>query len=182
MSNEKTSLPRWPPGSTTTTMSKAAKSWESYEQVAQHLLNEFAVHFGLGKVEGKQIVPAESGTTWEIDAKGVKVGEEGFIIVECRRRMGSGLPQESIAALAFRIQDTKAAGAIVVTPLDLQAGAQKVAAYANIVHVKLDPKSTTAEYVMSFLDKVFIGVADPILLKEQVTIEIKREARGQTQT
>jgi hypothetical protein len=104
-------------------MSKAAKTWENYEQVAQYLLDEFAVHFGLGRVEGKQIVPGQSGTTWEIDAKGVKADGEGFVIVECRRHTNSGLPQESLGGLAFRIPDTQVAGAIVVTPLDIQAGA-----------------------------------------------------------
>lgn len=38
------------------------KDWERYEQTAQYLLNAFATHFGLGSVEGKQIVPGESGT------------------------------------------------------------------------------------------------------------------------
>ena len=155
-------------------MTKPTKTWESYEQVAQHLLDDFAVHFKLGRVEGKQIIPGQSGASWEIDAKGVKVDGEGFVIVECRRYTTSGLPQESLGALAFRIHDTQAVGAVVVTPLDLQAGAQKVAAYANIVHVKLSPESTTTEYVMSFLDRVFIGVADTasVSLKERVTIEV----------
>lgn len=155
-------------------MSKSPKTWESYEQVAQHLLDEFAVHFELGHVEGKQIISGQSGASWEIDAKGIKVDGEGFVIVECRRHTTSGLPQESLGALAFRIHDTQAAGAIVVAPLDLQAGAKKIAAYSNIVHVKLSPESTTTEYVMSFLDRAFIGVADTasVLLKERVTIEV----------
>ena len=154
-------------------MSKSEKAWESYEQVAQHLLNEFAMHFGLGRVEGKQIVPGQSGTSWEIDAKGVKGDGVGFLIVECRRRT-KRLPQESIAALAFCIRDARADGAIVVSPLDLQAGAQKVAAYSNIVHVKLSPESTTTEYLLSFLDKAFIRRGDTlsVSIKEHVTIEI----------
>jgi hypothetical protein len=164
-------------------MGKEARAWERYEGVAQHLLNDFAVRFGLGRVEGKQIVSGQSGATWEIDAKGVKVEQEGFVIVECRRHMASGLRQKEIAELAYRIQDTKAAGGIVVTPLDLQAGAQKVAAYENIVHVKLYPESTTTEYVMKFLNSVFIGVADAVLLKDRVTIQISSRAGklGQTQ-
>ena len=48
------------------------QDWERYEQTAQYLLNEFAEHFGLGRVEDKQVVPGASGTEWEIDAKGVK--------------------------------------------------------------------------------------------------------------
>lgn len=30
------------------------KLWRTYQEVAQHLLNEFAAHFGLGHVEGEQ--------------------------------------------------------------------------------------------------------------------------------
>ncbi len=155
-------------------MSKSDKIWESYEQVAQHLLNEFAVHFGLGRVEGKQIVPGESRAVWEIDANGVKVDGEGFVIVECRRHTTSRLSQESLGALAYRTLDTKVAGGIVVTPLDIQAGAKKIAAHSNVVRITLPPESTTTEYVMKFLDRVFIGVADTcsVLLMERVTIEV----------
>ena len=35
----------------------ADHKWESYEQVAAYLLDVFADRFGLGKVEGKQVVP-----------------------------------------------------------------------------------------------------------------------------
>ena len=155
-------------------MSDADKTWESYEQVAQHLLNEFAVHFGLGHVKGKQVVPGRSGTSWEIDAKGVTADGGGFLIIECRRHRKARLPQEAIGGLAFRIHDTGANGAIVVSPLDLQTGAQKVAAYANIVHVKLSPDSTTTEYLLSFLNQVFVGVVDTmaVSITERVTIEI----------
>ena len=67
------------------------KKWESYEEVAQYLLNQFAENFGLGTVEGKQIIPGQSGTNWEIDAKGLITEGEGFLIVECRRYTTSRL-------------------------------------------------------------------------------------------
>jgi hypothetical protein len=57
-------------------MSDNPKPWRTYEEVAQYLLNEFAAHFGLGHVEGKQVVPGQSGADWEIDAKGVAVNGE----------------------------------------------------------------------------------------------------------
>lgn len=131
--------------------------WQTYEEVAQHLLNEFAAHFDLGRVEGKQVVPGESGTEWEIDAKGVTVSGEAFVIVECRRHTTSKLRQENVAGLAYRIEDTGASIGILVTPLDLQGGAEKVAAHANIQHVILDPNSTTTEYVMRFLNCIVTG-------------------------
>jgi hypothetical protein len=86
------------------------KKWESYEEVAQYLLNQLASHFALGHVEGKQVIPGESGINWQIDAKGVASDREGFIIIECRRYTKTKLSQESVAGLAYRILDTGASG------------------------------------------------------------------------
>ena len=141
------------------------KDWERYEQTAQYLLNEFATHFGLGRVEGKQLVPGESGTEWEIDAKGVKVDGEGFLIVECRR-WKSSLSQEHVAALAYRIKDARAQGGILVTPTELQKGARKIAEHESIHHVILDKDSTTEAYVIEFLDKVFVGFRDTLYVSD----------------
>ncbi|MCW5199019.1 restriction endonuclease [Desulfobulbus sp. F4] len=154
------------------------KSWKSYEEVAAYLLNKFAEHFGLECVEGKQLVPGESGTDWEIDAKGVANNGDGFLIVECRRYTTSRLDQESIAGLAFRIQDTGAQGGIVVTPLDLQAGAKKVAAYKNIHHVKLSPDSTTSVYVLRWLKEIFIGLP-PAICGMKASLTIRKFRDGQ---
>jgi hypothetical protein len=150
----------------------SSKAWKSYEEVAQYLLNQFAEHFKLGKVEGEQIIPGESGTKWQIEAKGVKDGEEGFIIVECRRYTKSRLSQESMAALAYRIQDTGAQGGITVSPFEPQSGAKKVAAHSNIQHVILDPKSTTSDYMMRFLNEIFLGISDRVTVKDSVHIQV----------
>lgn len=160
-------------------MSDEETKWRTYEEVAQYLLNEFSTHFGLGRVAEKQLVPGASGTEWEIDAKGVVANGEGFVIVECRRHTTSKLSQECTAGLAYRIIDTGASGGILVTPLDLQAGAKKVTNHAGIHHVILDPESTTTEYVMRFLNNTFIGVGDTcnILLKESVTIEVFQDGK-----
>src|SRR5258706_10891067 len=94
------------------------KPWLSYEKVAQYLLGQFASHFGLGRVEGKQIVPGKrSGSKWEIEAKGVKGGGEGFLIIECRRYTKSRLNQESLGGLEIRPLDTEEDGGIVVIAL-----------------------------------------------------------------
>ena len=153
------------------------KQFESYEQVAQYLLDHFAEAFGLDHVEGKQTVLGQrSGTTWEIDAKGVRIGNDGFLIVECRRHTKSGLKQEELAAVAYRINDTGAKGGIVVSPLELQEGAKRVAAAENIVEVKLNADATKHQYILSFLNKVMVGlhdVAQPA--KESLDIEIVRK-------
>ena len=141
------------------------KDWERYEQTAQYLLNEFASHFGLGRVESKQVVPGESGTEWEIDAKGAKIDGEGFLIVECRR-WKSKQRQEDIAALSYRIRDTGAQGGILVTPVELQRGAQKVAKHENIFQVILDKNSTAEGYVIEFLGKVIMGFRESFVFSD----------------
>lgn len=133
------------------------KKFETYEQVALFLLNQFAEHFGLNRVEGKQILPGRSGTNWKIDGKGLKMGNEGFIIVECRRYTTSRPNQESLGGIAYRILDTAAEGGIIVTPLGIQKGAAMVANAVNIVSVRLDGNSTSTDYVLQFLNRVMIG-------------------------
>lgn len=95
--------------------------WMRYEEVATYLLNRFAKEFGLKFVEGKQHIQGQrSGTTWEIDAKGIAEGDEGFFLVECRRYITSKQSQEKTGALAYRIIDTGAVGGIIVSPWDFK--------------------------------------------------------------
>jgi hypothetical protein len=133
-------------------------SWRCYEEVAQHLLRQIAAHFELGSVEGKQIIAGASGTGWEIDAKGLRRNDEGFVIVECRRYTTRGVPQKEIGALIFSIQDTGAVGGIIVSPLPLQLGAKIVAESQGIQHIQLSADSTTTDYVLRFLEHTFHGV------------------------
>ena len=134
------------------------ETWKTYEEVAAYLLNQFATKFGLERVEGKQAVSGQrSGTTWEIDGKGLHKGDQGFVIVECRRYTTSKQNQEKVGGLAYRIIDTGAAGGIIVSPLGLQEGAEKVAAAENITDVRLNENCNQFEYVMSFLKNVMIG-------------------------
>lgn len=151
--------------------------WTNYEEVAAHLLDKFAMHFGLGRVEGKQVVPGDSGTEWEIDAKGYEDGDARFVIVECKRHTKTGISQAIAGALAWSIQDTGATGGILVSPRGLQDGAKKVAKKAAITEVILSEKSTTTEYIMSFLNQTFIGLHDVVNVnfKETLTITIKDE-------
>jgi hypothetical protein len=152
------------------------EKWRSYEEVAAYLLNEFASEFGLERVEGKQgIVGQRSGTTWEIEAKGFRQGDSGFVIVECRRYTNSKQNQEKVGGLAYRIIDTGAVGGIIVSPLGLQEGAERVAAAENIVNVQLNADSTQHEYVLRFLNKVMIGLQETVglNLKESLEIEVR---------
>lgn len=141
--------------------------------MATYLLNRLAEHFGVGRFEGKQILPGESGTEWEIDAKGV--GENGArtIVVECKRHTKSGISQAITGALAFTIQDVGAQGGILVSPLGLQEGAKKVAAHTNIVEVTLTPESTTTEYVLRFLNQIHVGTVAQVHLIDECSIELR---------
>ena len=132
-------------------------NWRSYEEVATFLLNQFSQEWGLDRFEAKQDVKgSKTGTTWEIDAKGCRENDTGFMIVECRKYK-SKLKQEDLAAIAFRILDTGAEGAIVVTPIGLQAGAKKVAEATNVFSVILTPDSTPSNFAIGFLDKFRAG-------------------------
>jgi hypothetical protein len=151
--------------------------WESYEQVAQFLLDQMAEHFGLVHVEGKQkIVGKRSGTTYQIDGKGIAKKGDGFVILECRRYTSSRQKQEHMAALAYRIFDTGAKGGIIVSPLGIQEGARKIAEAENVVSVRLGENSTTKNYVLQFLNKIFVGLTDAIVLSEGAVVAIKTPA------
>jgi hypothetical protein len=158
--------------------------WRSYEEVAQHLIGQIAEHFGLGSVEGKQIVPGASGTCWEIDAKGVRKNDEGFVIIECRRYTKRGVPQREVGGLAYSIQDTGAVGGIIVSPLPLQFGAKIVAESEGIHHVQLSADSTTSDFVLRFLERTLHGVSLKLTLESHLkvneTVILASESRNRS--
>lgn len=154
-------------------MTDQPQAWETYEQVAVHIMNKIAEHLSLERVEGKQSVyGSRSGAGWEIDGKGVKAGDEGFVIIECRRYTKSRQKQEQVAALAYRIMDTGASGGILVSPLGFQEGAKKVAAAENIHEFFMGPDSTSTDYAVKFLSTVFIGATGHIKLTGSATLSV----------
>lgn len=152
------------------------KKWESYDEVAADLLSRFADEFGLDRFEGKQKVAGNrSGTEWEIDAKGMRDADGGFMIVECRRYTTSRQSQEKVGALAYRILDAGAMGAIYVSPLGFQEGAKKVADAEGIFEVTLMPDSTPTDFVMGFLNKFAAGVSSTLFIQGHATGEVDRK-------
>jgi hypothetical protein len=134
-------------------------TWRDYEEVAAHFLNRIASEFGLQRVDGKQtVIGQHTGTTCEIDAKGITADGDGIVLVECRRYTTSRISQEGVGASAYKIRDCGAAGGILVTPLGLQEGAAQIAGAERIHSVQLDPNSTTTVFLMRFLHTVMIGV------------------------
>jgi len=149
------------------------KEWASYEEVAVFLLNQFAEHFELGRVEGHTIVAA-AGTKWDLDGIGYSQDGADFVIVECKRYTTSRIDQETVAGLAYRILKSGASGGIMVTPIGYQAGAIKVADYEGIARVTLNHDCTTTEYVMKFLDQIRMGLADTITASDSVSIQLRK--------
>jgi hypothetical protein len=135
-----------------------------------------AEHFGLSHVNGKQTIEGKwSGTIYEIDGKGFTKGGEGFVILECRRYTTSRQKQEDMAALCYRILDTGAKGGIIVSPLGLQEGAKRIAEAENVVSVRLGENSTTKNYVLSFLNKIFVGITETVTISDNVVAVIKKD-------
>jgi hypothetical protein len=155
-------------------MTSGTAHWDSYEQVAAYLLDQIIADvLGLERVEGKQSLAGNrSGTQWEIDGKGVKLQDGGFVIIECRRYTKSKQKQEQVAGLAYRILDTGAEGGIVVSPFGLQEGAAKVAAAENIQTVFMNENSTRTEYILRFLNNIFVGLSDTVNVTDGLKVEI----------
>lgn len=145
-------------------------AWRTYEEVATYLLDKNAKEFGLIKVEGKQSLSGKrSGTNWVVDAKGIKNDGIGFVIIECRRYTTSKQNQEKIGALAYRIIDTGASGGIIVSPMGLQSGAEKIASSEGILEVILDADSTPHTFAMRFLNKLMVGMHDTVSFSDKLT-------------
>jgi len=140
------------------------KPWESYQEAAPAILQTIADKFGVTSFEGKQSIQGED-TEWEIDAKGVREGSDVFLIVECRRYTTSRLKQEQLGGLAFRIQDTGASGAIVVSPLGLQEGAKRIAEAEGIYSVRLTADSTIQDYFMEFMGNLFLRRTEHVQIR-----------------
>jgi hypothetical protein len=164
-----------PIGAVGKAMADLSTAWKSYEAVAIYLLDRIASELGLERIEGKQdVYGSRSLTNWEIDGKGVKADGEGFVIIECRRYTTSKQNQEKVAGLAYRILDAGASGGILVSPLGFQEGAKKVAAAEGIHEVLMDANSTRTDYMLRFLNRVFVGASDTVKVTESATITVIR--------
>jgi hypothetical protein len=61
---------------------------------------------------------------------------------------------------------------IIVSPLGLQEGAEKVSTAENIHNVTLDENSTTENYILKFLNEIHVGITDRITLTDSVSIKL----------
>jgi hypothetical protein len=154
------------------TADNRGKAWRNYEEVAAYVLQEVSQTFGISTVEGKQKIKGlRSGTEWEIDAKAIRESDGALLIVECRRKIDR-LTQEALGAVAYRIADTGAGGAITVSPHPLQRGAAKVAAAEGIRHVQLDPDSTRDQWRAQIEDLLMLGFTAMVRVHASVNIKV----------
>jgi hypothetical protein len=157
----------------------ADQKWRSYEEVARYLLDQFAEQFGLERVEEKQkIVGVRSGRKIEIDGKGVKQGNTGFVLIEYKCYAQDRVEAEKLEALAYRILDAGAEGGIIVSPIGVQDGAEKIAQAENVMHVCLNENCTKYAYVLKFLNQVMIGIHDVAGGSETVNVKVEEAADG----
>ena len=158
------------------------KAWECYEQVANYLLERLSDTLGLGleRVEGKQKLPGKSGTDWEVDGKGVKTEDGAIVVIECRRYPDRRPNQEAMRAFAYGISDVDAAGGIMVTPLGVQEGAEKIASYEGIDVIRLNPDATETDFMLEFVEKVFIGASAKLRVTATITATADVSKSGET--
>jgi hypothetical protein len=75
-----------------------------------------------------------------------------------------------IGVFAYKVADTGARGGIAVSPLGLRKGAQKIADAEGIKTVRLTQDSTELDYVMRFLDDLFIGFSDKVEVNDSFAV------------
>jgi hypothetical protein len=132
--------------------------WEKFEHAAEVVVRDLRLELGIERVEGKQKVLGASGSYWELDARAWIDGGRGFLIVEARRHTANGLSQESVIAIHGRTIEVGADGAIIVSPMPLQKGAELVARHYGIEHIKLDESSTAETYMAEYMGRTFYGL------------------------
>lgn len=153
----------------------STKSWKSYEDVTRQLLTDIRQYLDLERVQGKQKVKGQiTGIDWEVDAIGYEVGTEQLVLVECKKRSGSKISQETIGGFAYRIQDTGAERGILVTTIGIQEGAKKVANAAKITEIRLDINSTDENYIAQIANAFFAKLSIKAIGKVDLNYEVKR--------
>ena len=139
-------------------MLKKQHSWEKYEDYTSKILNDEMVHkyledyFNLVNLKIKpkeKILGKKTGTIWEVDGYGYDTNNQ-IILIECKHYSNRKVGQNKLAAFAYIIQDVGASRGIVVTTLEAQSGAIKVAEAENIGLLQLDYNSTDQNFVVRF--------------------------------
>lgn len=152
-------------------------SWKTYEDVARALVERFRDDLGVARVEAKQDLPGASGTKWEIEIVAYAKDDEKLVVFECRQKARDGIAQEEVGGFAYRVKDLGAAKGYFVTPIGFQRGAALVAEYEKIDLIKLSYDASVDDYVMQFLNRIFVGASDEIVVTDEVSVKLIRAPR-----
>ncbi len=85
-----------------------------------------------------------------------------------------GFLKNNFGGLAYRIKDIGAQGGIVVSPLGFQVGAKRIAKKEHVMEVRLDPDSTTTNYILQFLNSAFVGISARSKVSASISMIITR--------
>lgn len=153
----------------------SSPDWKKYEAASRKIIQILCDEFGIASVQGETKLIGKCGTEWSVEGTATLINGEGFLVLECRRYKTKRLNQEALGGLAYRIQDTGAAGGIIVSPLPLQKGAQYIAEAENIIPIQIESWSTAEYYLAKILGKTFrgIGVKDSIFSAQVRVISIE---------
>lgn len=162
---------------------KSGKLWKNYEDAVREIIKRQKDIFGLKDVDSTASkVPGQSGYEWNIEitaytSTAYPKGEKD-VLVEARRISRNLKPAEA-AELAFRVEDTGASKGYFVTPLGrrLSKGAEKIARYKQIGHIEVSDTATAHDYIMRYLNSIFVQVSDDMFdvisnMKDSVRIMI----------
>ena len=165
-------------------MTTADKNWKSFEDVFREILGRHKEFFGLEDVEpgpAKVAGRARRVRPWDIEVVGYRKEDRRLVIFECRRR-GRNVEPGHAAEFAYRIDDTGAETGFFVTTLEngLSQGAQEVADYERIGHIRLSREATPDEYVMRCMDNIFVGLAETLTFSDEAVSVVSRHGDGIT--
>lgn len=160
-------------------MTEETKAWKTYEEVARYVLAQLRDVLQISEVAAEQVLPGQSGTSWNVEGIAIRASNGKFLILECKRYPTTRVNQEQIGGLAFRIDDTGADGAILVSPLPLQAGAKLVAEAKGIAHLVLTPLSRSESYLAEYLGQRFHGetISESVVASDQVLAAVYRDGK-----
>jgi len=152
----------------------SVKNWKNYEDVTKQILSDVRDCLGLGRIEGKQKVRGKiSGAKWEVDLVAYGATDEKLILVECKQRSNSKLRQSDLAKLAYTIEDTGADRGIIVTTIGLQDGAKKIAGAEKITEMRVDPTSTSENYIAQITNQIFGKRSERVHISDSVELKLR---------
>jgi hypothetical protein len=126
---------------------------DKWEIAIKTILQDLSDFLQITNVEGepktKMKLAGNSGAKWQCDLVALRAMKDTTdmkrVKIECKCSARDGIEQKELAAMAWSLEDTGAAGLIVVNK-ELQDGAQKVAEQAEIGVLEFTPGDSEGNY------------------------------------